>query len=754
MANKRFEIDQGLKIGSNFVIDEATGDISTAGNLHITGTGGLTFSENLKLSVSQGGTGVGTQQDAINALAGAQTTGYYLRGNGTNVVMAALNPSDLSSAVAIIKGGTGQTNQQAAINALVGSQTSGYYLRSDGTNVTMSPLSMNDITGTVPISSGGTGAITASAAFTALAPSQTGNSGKFLTTNGTVASWATIEGALPTQTGNNGKVLSTDGSSASWVTVTAGTDISVTSNSTAITVNDTSTLSSVTGRGATTNAVVSFTNSTAATSTSTGAVKVSGGVGVTGNVHAANLVGNVSTNNITSTEAGTINVTGNLVPTTDVIYDLGTPSKRFKTLYLAGNTIDLGGALITTTDISLLLTAKSGATFEISGNANEKVSGSFSNLTVDSGAISTSTTTGALLIAGGLGVTGNVHAEAIYDNSSRVITSITSAGPGGLSVVTGSGPIANITLNTAGTAGTYGNSSAIPVITTDSYGRVTTVTLATDLSASTANVATRVSSNLTVGSGLQLTSGSTFDGAQAQTISSTDTLQTVTARGATTTASMQITNSTASTSTSTGALKVSGGLGVAGNVNAGSVYADNYFYANGTVLSTGGGAGGVAGVSSIAGTANQITASASTGAVTLSLPQNIHTGATPTFGSLTLNGQATANTFVDKKAAVSISSNLLTLDLSQASTFELTLDQSITQITISNVPNTTNGVIQFVLIITADGTARSITWPNSVLWPSSTAPTLTSTLNKKDIFVFVSTDSGTSWEGITAGQNY
>lgn len=44
----------------------------------------------------------------------------------------------------------------------------------------------------------------------------------------------------------------------------------------------------------------------------------------------------------------------------------------------------------------------------------------------------------------------------------------------------------------------------------------------------------------------------------------------------------------------------------------------------------------VAGVSSITGTAKQITASASTGAVTLSLPQNIDSGSSPTFAGLTL----------------------------------------------------------------------------------------------------------------------
>jgi len=50
-------------------------------------------------------------------------------------------------------------------------------------------------------------------------PSQTGNSGKYLTTNGTVSSWGAVD-ALPSQTGNSGKYLTTDGSAASWATVT------------------------------------------------------------------------------------------------------------------------------------------------------------------------------------------------------------------------------------------------------------------------------------------------------------------------------------------------------------------------------------------------------------------------------------------------------------------------------------------------------------------------------------------------------
>ena len=47
---------------------------------------------------------------------------------------------------------------------------------------------------------------------------QSGNSGKFLTTNGTSASWAAVD-ALPSQSGQSGKFLTTDGTSASWATI-------------------------------------------------------------------------------------------------------------------------------------------------------------------------------------------------------------------------------------------------------------------------------------------------------------------------------------------------------------------------------------------------------------------------------------------------------------------------------------------------------------------------------------------------------
>lgn len=150
------------------------------------------------LPVANGGTGQTTAQAAINALAGATTSGQYLRGNGTNVVMSAIQASDVptlnqnttgtasnvTGTVAIANGGTGATTQQAALNAIAGATTSGQFLRGNGTNVAMAAIQASDVptlnqnttgtasnvTGTVAIANGGTGQTTKTAAFNALSP--------------------------------------------------------------------------------------------------------------------------------------------------------------------------------------------------------------------------------------------------------------------------------------------------------------------------------------------------------------------------------------------------------------------------------------------------------------------------------------------------------------------------------------------------------------------------------------------------------
>jgi FtsP/CotA-like multicopper oxidase with cupredoxin domain len=58
----------------------------------------------------------------------------------------------------------------------------------------------------------------------------------------------------------------------------------------------------------------------------------------------------------------------------------------------------------------------------------------------------------------------------------------------------------------------------------------------------------------------------------------------------------------------------------------------------------------------------------------------------------------------------------------------------------------------FLLILRQDATGnRSVTW-TTVNWAGASAPTITGTASKQDIYSFFS--DGTSWYGVTVGQNY
>jgi uncharacterized protein YjbI with pentapeptide repeats len=100
-----------------------------------------------------------------------------------------------------------------------------------------------------------------------------------------------------------------------------------------------------------------------------------------------------------------------------------------------------------------------------------------------------------------------------------------------------------------------------------------------------------------------------------------------------------------------------------------------------------------------------------------------------------------------------ISSGTLTLNLETSNIFTVLLNAAITTLTISNPPASGSGG-SFTLILTADGTARAVTWPASIKWAGGTAPTITSTSGKVDSFAFFTSDGGTNWQGYVGGQNF
>ena len=92
------------------------------------------------------------------------------------------------------------------------------------------------LTGTIPVINGGTGQTTANLAFNALAPSQTGNTGKYLTTDGTDTSWSTnplgTVTSITAGTGLTGGTITTSGTIAIDSTVVTLTGTQTLTNKT------------------------------------------------------------------------------------------------------------------------------------------------------------------------------------------------------------------------------------------------------------------------------------------------------------------------------------------------------------------------------------------------------------------------------------------------------------------------------------------------------------------------------------------
>jgi hypothetical protein len=153
---------------------------------------------------------------------------------------------------------------------------------------------------------------------------------------------------------------------------------------------------------------------------------------------------NRSLSNLTANTA----INQHLIPAANVTYDLGTSSLRWRDLYLSGNTIDLGGTAIKTTANGVtfssaanaaammpimvhslqLGTGNTAVTLHSSGGQLQTVTstgttapvfdGNTSNiLRTTNTTVSTSTVSGALQVAGGAGIAGNVYAGAVYTNS-------------------------------------------------------------------------------------------------------------------------------------------------------------------------------------------------------------------------------------------------------------------------------------------------------------------------------------------------
>jgi len=122
---------------------------TTNGAVYATSTSALTTGT---LPLASGGTGQTTAQSAMNAFAGATTSGSYLRGDGTNVVMSTIQVADVPTLNQSTTGSAATlTTSRDFLTNLASTSAAGFNGSANNTH---------GVTGTLPVANGGTGATT------------------------------------------------------------------------------------------------------------------------------------------------------------------------------------------------------------------------------------------------------------------------------------------------------------------------------------------------------------------------------------------------------------------------------------------------------------------------------------------------------------------------------------------------------------------------------------------------------------------
>ena len=351
-----------------------------------------------------------------------------------------------------------------------------------------------------------------------------------------------------------------------------------------------------------------------------------------------------------------------------------TSGVTFGSVTSTGNITDNGNRVITS------VTPTGGAGINISSLTSTGPSSSWTinNLGVNSATggtgVTVSASTGAVTFSigqpvattnnvtfAGLTATNSIYANNLYDSTNRVVTSVTpTAGTAiNISSLTSTGPASSFTINNLGVTALTG---APTIKVSASTGSITI----TDVGVTSIQPGTGITVTANTGSVTVTNAGvTTFNGATGSILGVNSVAAGTNVAVSATTGSVTISVpniGVTAVNGSTGSVLVVSSItaGTAMNVSAttGSVTINNLgvtsavagtgitvsaatgtvTFSNAGVTAFNGSTGAVLGVSSIAGTANQVTASASTGAVTLSLPQAIATSSTPQFAGLTIAG--------------------------------------------------------------------------------------------------------------------
>ncbi len=318
----------------------------------------------------------------------------------------------------------------------------------------------------------------------------------------------------------------------------AGTDTAVNTSTGLVTVWNTSTLQTITERGSTTTQSINITNTTSSTGTSSGALVVSGGIGVGGSIYAGPIYSNGV--QVLTTETDTlesVTLRGSITP-----YSVTFSNTSQATISGSTKAVGISGGLYVGRKLYV----------------NEHVT------------LMSSPILGAIDSRSALTVNGTNDLQSWFDPEGGILDLLWTgtAGTGYFRFLpNGSQGIAFgandvLKINGGGTGTNFvGINTATATAQLEVGGDIKAANIYSNgsLVITNASLGTYGVTSIQAGSGISVNTST-----GAVIVSSTDTLQSVTDRGSTTTNRIYINNGEASVSTSTGALVVLGGVGIGG----------------------------------------------------------------------------------------------------------------------------------------------------------------------------------------------
>ena len=183
--------------------------VSSVYNWVVTGSGGQTYQLPDATTLSNG---------AVYGFNNNQTSGTVIVKNNSGTTVATIQSGSFVEVTLLtnsVAAGTWDTHTQAPSNASWSTNTLSW--AGSVTNATWNGTAIG-------LLYGGTGQTTANSSFNALAPTQTSNSGKFLTTDGTNTSWATVTaGVSQIVAGSNVTISPTGGTGVVTINAAATT---------------------------------------------------------------------------------------------------------------------------------------------------------------------------------------------------------------------------------------------------------------------------------------------------------------------------------------------------------------------------------------------------------------------------------------------------------------------------------------------------------------------------------------------------